>query len=47
MTKHSYIGYLLPTLISLQNKLADAVLPGIAKRFNGYFERSDFVVTKA
>ena len=55
--RNMYIGYLLPTLVSLELKLkslkptlkhagplADAVLDGIAKRFTGYFDRSELIM---
>ena len=55
--QNMYVGYLLPTLVSLEFKLkllkptlkyagplADAVLAGIAKRFSGFFDRSDLIM---
>lgn len=52
-----YIGYLLPTLVSLRKKLnalkpslqhagplVDAILAGLADRFNGYSERTELII---
>ena len=55
--KNLYMGYLLPTLVSVQRKLnalkpslqhagplLDAILAGLAERFNGYSERPELII---